>query len=196
MAATILGGPARGRPGAARTGATVVLTVLLAMGGAVAAASPARAGAAPPVTALVALHSSKLLDVPGASHASGTQLVQWPFNNGDNQRWTALPFSTVSGFDVVIIQSEESGLVLDVLGSSTGNGAPAVQTGWAGSLSQLWITLPLNNDSPYYVIVNVNSGRVLDVAGASLANGAPVIQWTWHGGLNQIWSKTVFTMTG
>ncbi|MDQ4132649.1 MAG: RICIN domain-containing protein [Actinomycetota bacterium] len=168
---------------------------LLALSGSVVSAAPARAGASTTVTALVALHSQKLLDVRGASHAAGADLVQWSFNNGDNQRWSALPFSSIGGFDLVILQSVESGLVLDVSGSSTANGAPIVQTPWAGKLSQLWITLPLANESPFYVIVNVNSSRVLDVAGASLAEGAPVIQWNWHGGTNQIWSKIVFTVT-
>lgn len=195
MATTIPGWTASGRHGVRRSGATFLLMAVTALSSTMVAASPARAGGAPATTALVATHSDKLLDVRGASHAPGADLVQWPFTDGDNQRWAYLPFSTIGGLDLVVIQSVESGLVLDVAGSSTGNGASIVQAPWSGAPSQLWIMFPLSNGSPFHVVVNVNSGRVLDIAGASLADGAPAIQWNWHGGTNQIWKKVVFTVT-
>jgi Ricin-type beta-trefoil lectin domain-like len=36
---------------------------------------------------IVAVHSGKVLDVFGASTASGALLIQWPWHGGDNQRF-------------------------------------------------------------------------------------------------------------
>jgi len=154
------------------------------------AAAPSGALMPPSVLYQSANTPTQVMDVPGASHAPGTPIGQWAVNNGNNQRWQNLSFARIGETDVVVIQSVESGLVLDVAGSSTDDGAATVQNPWSGAPSQIWWVVPFTQQSA--VLINMGSGKVLDVAGASHADGAPLIQWTWTGGLNQIWSPYAF----
>ena len=132
----------------------------------------------------LSLNSSKVMDIPGESHEAGTALIQWEWHGGDNQLWNHLPFATVGDVELVVIQSLESGLVLDVAGGSTAEGAAVVQNTWSGALSQIWWTPEFGDGA---LLVNMSSGKVVDVAGASQEDGAPLIQWTWNGGANQVW---------
>ncbi|MDQ4134368.1 MAG: RICIN domain-containing protein [Actinomycetota bacterium] len=164
--------------------ATAVIGISVAAALTVMSTSPAgsQAGSAP----IIASHSFKVMDVLGASKLPATPIVQWTHNDGSNQQWTVRRFSTIGSLDLVLIQSVNSGQVLDVSGGSTASGAELVQNPWSAALSQLWIPYPLG-DTGYDILFNVKSGMVADVGGASQGNGAPVIQWAWNGGKNQIW---------
>ena len=81
--------------------------------------------------------------------------------------------------------NRNSGLVLDVNGASTTNGATVIQWSWSGGNNQQWRIE--GTGSGYYRLVNRNSGQVLDVSGGSTTDGAQVIQWPWNGGNNQQW---------
>ncbi|WP_147302958.1 RICIN domain-containing protein [Marinoscillum furvescens] len=139
------------------------------------------AGTNTPYYRIVNRNSGQVLDVNGASTANGANVLQWPWNGGDNQLWEIVDLGT--GYSRII--NKNSGLDLDVnMGSST-NGATVIQWPWNGGNNQQWEVIDLGGG--YSRIRNRNSGKSLDVNGGSTSNGADVIQWTWTGGSNQQW---------
>ena len=78
-----------------------------------------------------------------------------------------------------------SGLVLDVSGSSTASGGLIVQSTSTGASSQQWQLVAAG--SGYYTVVNRNSGLLLDVPGKSTTQGVQLEQWSSNGGTNQQW---------
>lgn len=146
--------------------------------------SPAAGGVITPVPEFVlSVNSELVMDIPGASTAQGTQLVQWEGHGGANQEWLLLPFGEGGAY---VIVSSLTGMVVDVARASTADGAAVVQWPWAGTANQVWFVAPFGAD---WVFISASSGKVLDVTGASIDNGAPLIQFTWLGGLNQIWHR-------
>ena len=137
-----------------------------------------------PSYTFVSAKSGKLMDVAGASTAAGAQVIQWPANGGNNQRWNLVHL----GGDVYRIEAVHSGLALDVAGASTAPGAPVIQWPWHGDTNQRWRVVPLSG-SDRFRITSVRSGHALDVEGESTADGARIIQWPWHGGANQQWAR-------
>jgi Ricin-type beta-trefoil lectin domain/Cellulase (glycosyl hydrolase family 5) len=83
------------------------------------------------------------------------------------------------------VTSRNSGKVVDVVGSSTANGAEVKQYTYNGGGNQKWAFEDLGNG--YVRIVNQYSGKCLDVSGVSTADGANIIQYTCNGGSNQQW---------
>ncbi|MDQ4133133.1 MAG: RICIN domain-containing protein [Actinomycetota bacterium] len=142
----------------------------------------------------VAAHSAKVLDIPGASHQAGTQLIQWATHGRNNQRFRELTFGNPptgpNAIRLVILVSAETGQVVDVSGG-TAEGAAVVQKPWSGSSSQVWWAAPFGNTG-FTLYVNMGSGKVMTVAGASRADGAPIVQGTWQGGVNQLWQTMDF----
>lgn len=67
--------------------------------------------------------SGKALDVDGYSSTVGLQLQQWTPTGGTNQQWYLRP--TGDGYFTLV--SHDSGLVADVYGWDTGDGAKVVQ---------------------------------------------------------------------
>lgn len=130
---------------------------------------------------IVNRNSGKVLDVNGASTANGTGIIQWTWNNGNNQQWQVIDLGT--GY--YRITNRNSAKVLDVNGGSTANGASIVQWTWNGGNNQQWQFIETSGG--YYRIINRNSGQGVDVNGGSTTNGASVIQWPWNGGNNQQW---------
>ncbi len=84
------------------------------------------------------------------------------------------------------IQSAVDGLVLNVSGNSTANGAPIIQWPFiTGQTNSLWTFVSTSNG--YYQIQNVNSGLDLVVLDAFTTSGAPIIQWSFGGTGNDQW---------
>lgn len=72
---------------------------------------------------LVAGNSGQCLNVPGASGAAGTGLIQWPCSaTALNDQWQLVPVGTS-----VHIVSASSGLCVNVSGGSQSPGAPVIQ---------------------------------------------------------------------
>ncbi len=86
------------------------------------------------------------------------------------------------------ITSKKSGLVLDVEGGSTSQGAHIIQWHSHGGDNQKFSFEKLEDG--YYVIRSKKSGLVLDVAGNSTNPGGHIHQWQYHGGDNQRFSIT------
>jgi hypothetical protein len=78
--------------------------------------------------------TGQVLDVSGASNADGAPVLQWEWNNGDNQRWLVL---LLPG-NLWGIMSKASGKVVDVSGVSLANGAPILQWTFVNGANQKW----------------------------------------------------------
>jgi hypothetical protein len=123
------------------------------------------------VASLTNVKTGMLADDANNSSTAGTQMIQWPADNGYNQDWVFVPSKGANGgYDE--IQNRDSGLCLDVSGASTAQDAPAIQWTCSGNANQQWqLQTTMTGDE---LIVNKNSGGYLAVSGAD--NGAPTVQ--------------------
>lgn len=132
---------------------------------------------------IIARHSSKALDVAGWGTADGTNVDQWTYGGGNNQRWTI----THLGNNQYEIVNVNSGKALDVVSSGSSNGTNVDQWSWNNGANQKWI-ISLT-PSGYYRLTPANATSLaLDVNGVSTADGANVQLWSYTGGYNQQWS--------
>jgi hypothetical protein len=132
---------------------------------------------------LQARHSSKCLDVNGASISSGTGLIQWACSGGTNQQWTFE--SAGSGWSR--LKAGHSGQCMDLASQSSANGVAVVQATCNGGTSQQWATEDMGGG--YFRIKSRYSGLCVDVTAASTADAAKVIQWSCSTSNNQQWKN-------
>ena len=131
---------------------------------------------------LVARHSGKALDAYGAQTANGTQIIQWGYGGGANQKWT---ISDDGGAYKII--GVQSGKCVDINGLGTANGTKVQLWDYVGGSNQKFSITA--TDSGYYRITPTHAtGSCLDVEGVSTADGANVHLWQWLGGSNQQWA--------
>ncbi|MDI1435638.1 RICIN domain-containing protein [Polyangium sorediatum] len=88
---------------------------------------------------IVAVHSGKVLDVPGSSHNSEVPIIQYQSTGGYNQWFRLDPV----GEGCVRIVAKHSGKVLDVHGGGIENGAVIQQHHWLGGNNQKWWISPV-----------------------------------------------------
>lgn len=125
---------------------------------------------------VLARHSAKALDVNGHGTADGSNVLQWTYGGGNNQRWTL----THLGNNVYQIMGVESGKALEVASTSTANGTNVDIRTYTGANNQRWTITATS--SGYFRLSPVSSGNsCLDVNGNSTADGANVQQWTCSG---------------
>ena len=129
--------------------------------------------------------SGKVLDVPGASTAPGTQLIQWSANGGANQHWR---LGTVSA-GINTLTNANSGRLVDVQGMAGDDGTPIIQWPATGGTNQQWRLVP--TDGGYVKLVSAETGKVIGVSGDSTADGAPIVEQTDTGDAGQQWTLTV-----
>ena len=130
-------------------------------------------------TTIVAQHSGRAIDVPGASGANGVGLTQYTNWHVDNQKWL---FEAADG-DAFSVRARHSGGCMDVAGASQAAGASVIQWGCHGDSNQELRLLPRGGGT--YAVQTVHSGQCLDVAGAALGDGAAIVQWPCTGSANQ-----------
>lgn len=131
---------------------------------------------------VVSRKSAKVLDV--ASHHTGenSNVQQWTYNGGNNQKWTLLH----QGNNVYQITGVESGKVLETASTSAANGINVDIHSYTGAGNQKWSIS--STSGGYYRLTPVSSSAsALDVVGASTADGANVQQYNYNGGDNQQW---------
>lgn len=128
---------------------------------------------------IVAQHSGRVIDVPGASHDNGVSLSQYTDFHADNQRW--LLESTGDGY--FTMRARHSGKCMDVAGASQSAGASVVQHSCNGGSNQRFRLLSHGNGA--FALQAKHSGQCLDIAGAEPGDGAPLIQWPCAGTANQ-----------
>jgi endoglucanase len=132
---------------------------------------------------VIARHSGKALDVYGHQTTDGSNVVQWAYGGGNNQRWTF----THLGNNVYEIVGVESGKALEVVSTSTSNGTNVDVRSYSGANNQRW-TISATSGGYYRLSPVSSGGSALDVSGVSTADGANVQQWSWTGGNNQQWA--------
>lgn len=126
--------------------------------------------------------SGKAIDATGAGTANGTQIEQWTYNGGNNQKWT---LTSLGGSTYKII-GVQSGRSLDITANGTANGTAVELWDYNGGNNQKFAFS--GTDSGYYRITPQNAtGSCLDLTGNSTADGALLELWTWNGGVNQQW---------
>ncbi len=132
---------------------------------------------------LIARHSGKALDAYNNGTANGTQIIQWSYGGGANQKWTVTGLGS-GNYKIIGVQS---GKALDVYNYQTANGSKVELWDYNGGANQTFTFS--GTDSGYYRITpNSATGSCLDVNGVSTADGAVVQLWQWTGGNNQQWS--------
>jgi hypothetical protein len=139
------------------------------MGAVFAMAWVAWAPAAVAATAMVAQHSFKCVDVPGASPNAGVGLQQWTCNGTPAQRFNFV--ATSDGFYQV---SPESGAGLCL--QSAALGSPVTQQACSSTAnSQKW-SVSQTADGTYQVKTRDGAG-CLNLSGANSNDGAALITW-------------------
>ena len=127
---------------------------------------------------VIARHSGKALEVYGTFTADGSNVDQWTYNGGPNQRWTL----THLGENVYKILGVQSGRALEVATASTADGTNVDIRTYTGAANQKWMISA--SDGYFRLTPMSSSGSALDVVNASTADGANVYQYTWLGGNN------------
>ncbi|HET9168571.1 MAG TPA: RICIN domain-containing protein [Actinospica sp.] len=137
--------------------------------------------------------SSYLMDVSGASTASGGKIIQWVSNGGGNQKWTLRQVSGIS--DVFTLVSVNSGLCLDVPSSSTTEGVQLDQSTCGGGTNQEWALDPVgsyaSSGDAAYQVTSLVSGYTAEDENNSTTEGSAIDQWPGNGGSNQQWTLAV-----
>lgn len=129
---------------------------------------------------IVARHSGQVLDAAGQGTTNGTQITQWPYWCGENQKWTVIN----RGNNQYSIIGVQSGRALEVSNFSTANGAKVQLWDYLGAASQKFVFAPTSGG--YYRIIPVHApGMSVDVAFSGMDNGTPVQLWSWIGSQGQ-----------
>jgi len=128
-------------------------------------------------------NTAQALDVSGHGTADGSNVIQFTYGGGNNQRWTL----THLGNNVYKIIGVESGKALEVEGTSTANGVNVDIRTYSGATNQRWLLTPTSGGF-FRLSPTSSSGSALDVTGGSTANLANIEQWAFNGGNNQQWS--------
>ena len=98
------------------------------------------AGVGGNVYTVVNANSGLCLEVPNSSTTAGQQLDQWTCGGGSNQQWAldavgSYTSSTDTSYELTALSS---GLVADVSGGSTSQGAQVIQWATNGQANQTW----------------------------------------------------------
>ncbi|MER5484319.1 RICIN domain-containing protein [Streptomyces sp. NPDC002812] len=127
--------------------------------------------------------TAQVVDVPGAVGTGGTQLIQWTWHGGNNQRWTF----TANADGSWTARNVQSGLCMDVNANSTGAGAAVIQWTCTGNDNQRWRITPTPGGG--HTLTSVRSGLLLTAADAT--DGARLTQQPNSGTTNQNWTFTL-----
>lgn len=134
---------------------------------------------------IVNVYSGHVLDGYQLQH--GTDVHQWDWHGGDNQRW----YVEDIGGDEVALVNKASDLVLDAAGAWPGSNVR--QSGWANSL---WSNWEIRQPESSYIfesecrLESVASGLLADVRYGSTDNGANVWLWGSNGSDAQVFDAT------
>ncbi|MGO9821932.1 MAG: RICIN domain-containing protein [Solirubrobacteraceae bacterium] len=142
------------------------------------------------VDTLTNKQTGMVADDANNSGSAGTQMIQWPANNGYNQNWVFVPSTGANaGYDE--IQNRQSGLCLDVSGASTAQDAPVIQWTCSGNANQQW-RVEATAAPGASVIENENSGGDLAVAGGendgNPGQGAGLVQDVDNSNYTDTWT--------
>ncbi len=120
---------------------------------------------------IMAKHSGRVLDVPGASTSDSVNIDQYSNWNVDNEKW--MLESTGDGF--FKISAKHSGKCMDVKSGSTAAGTNVLQYSCGSGANQRFQLLSYGDG--FFAIQAKHSSQCLDIAGAAMGDGALLVQW-------------------
>ena len=128
-----------------------------------------------------AIHSEKVLDVPGAGAINGTRVQQYESNGTDAQKWIIKD----AGDGYYYIISKCNGLYLDIPGANATNGIKINLYEGNNSNAQKFklqkvkeeIETQTIENGTYYIKSKLNENIVFDIAGNSKQNSTKVQLW-------------------
>ncbi|MFI5733541.1 RICIN domain-containing protein [Kribbella sp. NPDC051587] len=150
---------------------------------------------------LVARHSSKCLDVPGASQTDAAPIHQYECNSNIQQRFRLVEIAGTDQFEVHTVHGNGVGndgkpRCFDVDDMRQDDGAALLQWPCSGTSNQQ-MTVEYLEGSSYDTVVRLrfaHSGKCATVQGGSLGNAVPVVQQTCTADASQQWIlRPVFT---
>lgn len=103
-------------------------------------------------------------------------IADFSVQQGDGALQDATSVPNVNPSTYYTIQNVNSGLLADVSGASTSDGASVVQWQSDGGTNQQWKFVPVTGQ--LHKIVNRNSGNALNIGNGSHARGTTLEQWT------------------
>ena len=129
---------------------------------------------------IVSVNSGKAVGVRGNSLQKGAAVEQQTWQNRPSQQWFLLDVEPVNGRNVCVVICADTGMVLDVEGVSTADGAAVHQWDYYGGNNQRWFldSAVSVSGAKTFQLVSVNSGKALTVVDESDKDGAPLIQST------------------
>ncbi|MEV4615249.1 glycoside hydrolase N-terminal domain-containing protein [Kitasatospora sp. NPDC049258] len=133
----------------------------------------------PAASSLANRQSGQVIDVPGWSTRSGTQLIQWPGHSSANEQWLLTPTATdTTAFTIASVYSHQ---LISVDAAATDDGTPVVQLPPAATAAtnQQWRLADAGGS--YVKIINVRSGKLIGLSGNLL------VQQTDTGATSQHW---------
>ncbi|MFG2675504.1 glycoside hydrolase N-terminal domain-containing protein [Streptomyces sp. NPDC048445] len=134
---------------------------------------------------LVNRQSGRAMDIPGASTAAGTGVVQYTPSSTANQQFRFTPV----GSGVYEIHTTHGGtpLALGISGGGSTDGAKLIQWHSLHDTNMQWkIT---DTGDGHVILTCLRSGKVLGVTGGSTADSATIEQQTANGGTGQQWRR-------
>jgi aryl-phospho-beta-D-glucosidase BglC (GH1 family) len=132
---------------------------------------------------VIARHSGKALEVSGQGTTDQSNVQQWSYWGGDNQKWTLMHLGN-NQYKIIGLQS---GKALDVSGGQTGNGTNVQIWTYLGGPNQIW-TISATSGGYFRLTPTHAPSMCLDVNGSQWANdGANVQIWQYLVGTNQQW---------
>jgi endoglucanase len=127
-------------------------------------------------------HSGDVIDIPGFKTANGTDLDQWPLNNGTNQQWKV----TGLGCGLYEITSVLDGSSIDIYDQSTASGSAVDEWSYWGGGNQQFVVA--KDSAGSYTIASINSMDDVEVPGSSTTAGTALDQGTPGGAADQEWT--------
>ncbi len=130
---------------------------------------------------IIAKHSKKSLDIPGAATSNGTKVQQYDSNGTDAQQWIIKD----AGDGYYYIISKCNNLYLDIAGANAQNGIQMQVYEGNGSNAQKFkfekiektIGTKTIENGTYYIETKLNTNMVFDITGNSKNNGAKLQLW-------------------
>ncbi|MGZ0153540.1 RICIN domain-containing protein [Kribbella sp. WER1] len=150
---------------------------------------------------LIARHSSKCLDVPGASQTDAAPIQQYDCNGNIQQRFRLVQIAGTEQFEIHTVHANGAKLdgkprCVDVDSMRLDDDVPLLQWPCAGTGNQQ-MTVEYLEGSSYDTVVRLrfaHSGKCAGVRGSSLDNAVAVVQRTCTAEADQQWIlRPVFT---
>ena len=131
---------------------------------------------------LINRNSGKAMEAQNFGTTNGTQIQQWTYVSGSNQKWTITSLGS-SLYEIIGVQSGKS---IDISNWGTANDTKVQLWNYLGGTNQKFY---FNATSGGYYEISPShcTGSCLDVSGNSTADGAIVHLWQWLNANNQQW---------